>query len=159
MTGRAWVIIAGAVAVGLAGCGGGSSGGGSISSQPLAGTINGAPWTFVAGQTDFFLSSNGDHFFATLYDVPITTACSVSDPPGAKNFLILEIPKMTGNYAQGGTFVYPDPSTGRPYNDISLGGAVEVTAISATEIMGGVKIALDAKNSVDGQFTINVCQQ
>jgi hypothetical protein len=150
--------LAGLVALGLAACGG--SGGSSVSTKPLGGTVNGQPWIFVDGETDFFLSSNpGDHFFAVLYDAPIVTACTVGDPPMSKGHLVLEIPKMPGVYARGGTFVYPDPTTGRADDEITMTGTLEVTTISSTEITGGVKMAIDTQNTVDGQFTISVCQQ
>jgi hypothetical protein len=157
------ILVLVGLAVGLAACGGGSnnggSTGGSISSRPLAGTINGQPWTFVAGETDFFLSSMGTTYFTSLYDVSPATPCTPGGPANAKNQIILRIPKMPGHYTQGGTFVFPDPTTGRPDNDIALTGALDVTSISATEIVGGVKMEFDAKNSVDGQFTVNICAQ
>jgi hypothetical protein len=152
-------LVAAALAVGFAACGGdGGGGGGSVSSQPLAGMIGGQPWTFVAGETDFFLSSQDTNYFTSLYDVAATPSCTPGGPSTAKNQIILEIPKMPGHYSQGGTFVYPD-SMGRPYNDITLSGTLEVTSISATEIVGGVKMAIDSKNSVDGQFTVSICAQ
>jgi hypothetical protein len=152
------LALAGLAAVGLAACGGSS--GSSISTKPLAGTVNGQPWMFVDGETDFFLSSNpGDHFFAILYDTPVVASCTVADPPLSKGHLILEIPKMPGVYARGGTFVFPDPTTGRDDNDIATTGTLEVTSVSSTQITGGVKMSFDAKNTVDGQFTISVCQQ
>jgi hypothetical protein len=153
---RAWLILAGAV--GLAACGG-SGGGSSISSKPLGGTINGQPWVYVDGQTDFFLSSTSDKYFASLYDRPIAEACTVALPPGEMNYLVLNIPKMTGSFTQGGTFQFPDPTTGRTADAIATTGSLEVTAISATEISGGVKMAIDANNTVDGQFTVSICQQ
>jgi hypothetical protein len=155
---RRVVGVLAALACGLAACG--SGGGSSVSTKPLAGTINGHPWMFVDGETDFFLSSNpGDHFFAILYDTPVVASCTVGDPPLSKGHIILEIPKMPGVYTRGGTFEFPDPTTGRDTDAIATTGTLEVTAISSTEITGGVKMALDAQNSVDGQFTISVCQQ
>jgi hypothetical protein len=145
--------------VALTACGGGSSGGGSPSSQPLAGMINGAAWTFVAGETDFYLSSMGTDYFTSLYDIPITTPCTPGGPSNAKSSLILQIPKMPGHYTQGGTFVYPDPTTGRPDNDFATSGTLEVTSISSTQIVGAVKMELGIKDSVDGQFTVSICQQ
>ena len=157
-----WLLVAPVVlAVGVSACGGstGGSGGGSVSSAPLAGMINGQPWTFAQGQTDFVLSSQSQNYFANLYDVPITMPCTPSDPPGSKGQLILNIPKTAGTYqislALTQTFVFPDPTTGRPDNDIATSGTLEVTAISSTQIMGAVKMEYDAKNSVDGQLTIN----
>jgi hypothetical protein len=156
------LALAAVIAAGLTGCGGAGGGGGSVSAQPLAGMINGQPWTFVAGQTDAFLSSTGDKYFADLYDAPITTPCSIADPAGSIGHLILNIPKTAGHYplslSLNQTFSYQD-AKGTYQNDIATSGTLDVTSISATEIVGGVNMAYGTNDSVDGQFTISVCAQ
>ena len=148
----------------LGGCGDGSGGGGaggSVSSQPLAGTINGKPWTFVAGQTDAFLSKSSDTYFADLYDQALDTACG-SPPSGANRQLILNIPKTVGHYTLSlnlnQTFSYNDDK-GDAQNDIAVSGQLDVTSITATKIQGGVNMAQGSGNSVNGQFEITICDQ
>ena len=154
-----------ALATSLAGCGGGTadgSGNSDISSQPLSGTIDGQRWTFVAGQTDHFLSKPTT-FFATLYDQPIPAACTPGDPPGATRSLILNIPTKVGQFplslAFNQTFVYSSGVNNGFQNDIATVGVLEVTSLTTTTIQGGVKMALGNADSVDGQFEISVCAQ
>ena len=133
-----------------------------VSSAPLSGTIAGQPWTFVAGQTDFFLSKDDDNFFATLFDKPFASPCVELEPAGADHHLILSIPKAVGHYTLSldlnQTFSYDD-ATGTPQNDIAISGVLDVTTLTATSLQGGVKMAYDANNSVDGQFVLGVCAQ
>jgi len=161
-----WALAA-VLAAGLAACGGGSSegtGGGSISSQPLSGMINGQPWTFVAGQTDHFLSQGKDTFFTSLYDQPIpaASACTPGDPPGTTRLLILNVPMKIGQFplslAFNQTFSYFD-GVHSFQNDVATSGVLEVSALSATTITGGVKMAFGTKDAVDGQFEISICAQ
>ena len=157
-----------ALAVGLGACGGTAAGGtgvtvgGSVSSQPLAGTIHGKPWTFVAGETDHFLSQSGSNFFASLYDQAIDSPCLGTDPQGTTRRLILNIPMAVGHYALSldlnQTFSYDD-GTGTYQNDIATSGVLDVTTLTATSLQGGIKMAYDAKNSVDGQFELGICAQ
>src|SRR5258706_11154613 len=60
----------------------------------LTGTVSGQPWTFVAGNTDAFLSQNEANFFAVFYPKAYT-ACG-SEPTGPH--LIVAIPKVAGDY-------------------------------------------------------------
>jgi hypothetical protein len=156
---RVGVVVLGAVlAAGLGSCGGGSP----ISSQPLAGTINGKRWAFVGGETDAFLSQGSDQFVATLYDQAIDAPCAPSPPEGSNEHLILSIPMAVGHYslsfALNQTFSYEDAS-GTAQNDITTIGALDVTSITAGRIAGGVAMVFGDKDGVDGQFTIDVCAQ
>jgi hypothetical protein len=126
--------------------------------------INGQPWTFMAGQTDHFLSQGKDTFFASLYDQPIpaSSACSPGDPPGTMRLLILNVPMKVGQFplslAFNQTFSYFD-GVHSFQNDIATSGVLEVSALSATTITGGVKMAFGTKDAVDGQFEISICAQ
>jgi hypothetical protein len=146
-----------AFAVGLGACGGdGGPGGSSVSTATLSGMINSVPWTFVAGQTDSFLSSNSDTFFANLFDMPFADPCNELRPAGVTRSIILNIPKKVGHYslslALNQTFSY-DPDQ----NDIATSGELDVNTLTATSIQGGVKMAFEGKDSVDGQFEIAIC--
>jgi hypothetical protein len=148
------VLVATAIA-GLAACGGDGAPG-TIAAVPLAGTIDGQPWTFVAGQTDAFLSESSDTFFATLFDKPFAAPCDELQPQDATHSLILNIPKAVGRYALSltlnQTFSYPEGQ-----NDIATSGTLEVTELTATSLSGGVKMATGSRNSVEGQFMITIC--
>ena len=154
------VLFATAV-VGLAACGGDDGGApGTIATQPLAGMIDGQPWSFVAGKTDAFLSETGDKFFATLFDKPFASSpCDEFEPQDATHSLILNIPKAVGRYALSlslnQTFSYPKGNSTQ--NDIATSGTLEVTELTATSLSGGVKMAYGSRDSVEGQFMITVC--
>jgi hypothetical protein len=54
--------------------------------------VGGKPWMFVAGETDFFLSSNDpDNYFTTLYDVAATPPCTPGGPSNAQNQFTVDI--------------------------------------------------------------------
>ena len=117
------------------------------------------PWTFVAGETDHFLSPSGGNFFASLYEQAIDSPCLGANPQGTTRHLILNIPMAVGRYTLGlalnQTFSYDD-GTGTYENDIATSGALDVTTLTATPSRRH-EDAYDAKNTVDGQFTIGVC--
>jgi hypothetical protein len=163
---NAWALVA-ALAFGLGACGGGGDGGAGvgnlgapISNQTLSGKIDGQPWTFVAGETDSSLSQGSDKLFATLFDQPITTACTGFDPPDSDHRLILNIPKAVGTYALSlslnQTFSYSDAS-GTSQNDIATSGVLQVTNLTDTTLQGGVRMQFGSNDSVEGMFQITVC--
>ncbi len=131
-----------------------SSSGGStdIDTAPLTGMVNGAPWSFVAGETDAFLSQDSDNYFATFYASSFT-ACGFSQPSGPS--LIVAVPKVAGDYPMGlmrnMTFVVGSD------NKVATDGRIVVTNVTATSITGGLVGNLDDSNNVNGQFTLTVC--
>jgi hypothetical protein len=154
-------LLAAALAI-ASGCGsaaslggdGGPGGGVTISSQPLAGKIGGQPWTFVAGETDAFLS-DATSFFTTLYSSSFT-ACSFGRPTG-ENEVLLQLPTTAGSYnlSLGMNATLYDAAS--QTNWVATRGRVEVTAITATTITGGMNITYNADNTVDGQFSVTIC--
>src|SRR5688572_32222448 len=110
------------------GCSGSSV---EVSDQPLAGTVGGQPWTFVAGETDAFLSEGEDDFFALFY-AEAYTACSFGAPGG--DHLIISVPKEPGEYGfslnLNMTFVVGDS------NLVATEGTVIVDEVTATTVSG-----------------------
>ncbi len=131
------------------GCGGGSV---EVSDQPLAGTVGGTSWTFVAGDTDAFLSEGEDDFFALFYSEAFT-ACSFGSPGG--DYLIVSVPKELGEYGfslnLNMTFVVGDE------NLVATEGTVIVDEVTATTVSGGLHGIFDGDNEVDGQFQLTIC--
>ncbi len=148
-----------ALAVAAASCGssaGGNPTGGTItiSSQPLAGTIGGQPWTFVTGETDDFLSS-ADSFFTTLY--PTTyTACSFGRPTDVSEVLI-ELPTAPGSYDLSFAMNATLYDTTTDTNWVATRGRVVVDSVTATTVTGGMHLIYNASNTVDGQFQVTIC--
>src|SRR5262245_13315757 len=82
-------LLAGAAA----GCGGSSF---DVSSGTMAGKIDGVPWTFMAGETNAFLSEGRDEYFADLFDTA-STNCQGFGATGPRR-MILNIPRSLGDY-------------------------------------------------------------
>jgi hypothetical protein len=124
----------------------------TIDPTPLAGTVSGFSWNYVAGNTDSFLSSGSDNYFATLYPVAFTP-CSGNEPSGPH--LIVAIPKAAGDYpmnlSRNMTFV--DGSENR----IATDGHIVVSSVNATTVSGGLTGTYDVLNEVNGQFTVTIC--
>jgi hypothetical protein len=124
----------------------------TIDPTPLAGTVSGSSWSYVTGNTDSFLSSGSDNYFATLYPVAFTP-CTGSEPSGPH--LIVAIPKSPGDYpmnlSRNMTFV--DGSDNR----IATDGHIVVSSVNATTVSGGLTGTYDALNEVNGQFTVTIC--
>jgi hypothetical protein len=128
------------------------SGGGdqTIDPTPLAGTVEGTPWTFKTGATNAFLSdANG--FFADFYSVAYT--CNASEPSGPA--LIVSIPKAPGDYPmslqRNMTF------TNGSDNKIAVDGLIHIDTVTATTVTGGLVGTYDDQNTVSGQFTLTIC--
>jgi len=144
----------------LAACGGGSSGGagGPIADHVLSGQVGGKSWSFVAGETDAFLST--DHYFTDLYDMPVDARCAGASPTGSTRQMILNIPKVVGEYplslALNATFSYDD-GTGTYQNKIATQGLLEVKVLSSTELQGAARVHFDDGNSVEGTFVVEIC--
>jgi hypothetical protein len=123
-----------------------------IDSTPVAGMVGGQSWTFVAGDTDAFLSDGEDTFFAALYPAQFTT-CGFSEPSG--DHLLISIPKTVGDYpmslARNMTFVVGND------NKIAIDGHIRVDEVSATKIKGGIVSRFDDQNEINGTFEIPIC--
>lgn len=136
-------------------CGGGSTTY-EISSAPLGGVVGGEPWTFQTGDTDAFLSD--DQFFAVLFSSNYET-CELSARPREENSLILNIPKMAGDYplslTQNMTFVVQQADG--PLNIIGIRGRLRVDEVSDTRVTGAIFAEDDDANRVDGTFEVEIC--
>ena len=124
----------------------------TIDPTPLAGVVDGQSWSFVAGQTDAYLSEGENEFFATLYPTAFTP-CGVTEPNAPH--LIVSIPKTPGDYdmdfGRNMTFV----SGSR--NMVAFDGRIQVDTVSSTRITGGLAGNYDFDNDVSGMFDITIC--
>lgn len=150
---RTFVAVSLSVVSLLAACGGSDH---SIDDAPLSGTVGGQPWSFVAGETDFFLSDGEDDFFALLYASEITP-CDVGAPPEG-NSLIVAVPKQPGEYelgwSQNMTFV-----VGESENLVATEGLIRVDEVTETTVRGGLHGVFDGDNEVSGTFELTVCPE
>jgi hypothetical protein len=134
---------------------GGGGGGGSISTGTLTGKIGGTAWTFMSGQTTAALSdANG--WWVELYEVPIDSPCT-SSPSASTRSLLLTLPKTVGAHALSlqlnETFYIAATSD----NLAATSGTIQLISNDATTIHGAAKFQFNADNTVDGQFTANIC--
>ena len=152
-----------ALALSFSGCTDDEDGGGGtdlvIADTPLAGTVAGQPWTFVAGDTDAFLSHDGPDFFANFYSETFTT-CGGFGPDS--NGLIVSVPMTPGEYEftnQRNMTFSVDDGAGGIDNLVTFKGKVRVDEVMATSLKGGLVGRFNGDNEVSGQFTINVCPE
>jgi hypothetical protein len=146
------------------GCGDGGGQADGASSTPiqnsvLAGFVGGKPWSLATADTDAFLSEDDpSSFFVTAYAEP-AAPCETPIGGTGSNELILLVPKTVGDYAlsfeRAATFVI-DPG-GANQNLIATRGRIVVDEVTATSVRGGAAIELNANNTVNGQFQVNIC--
>lgn len=148
-------VVATLLTAGLVGCGSSGPSAADIGTETLAGSVGGQAWTFVAGETNAFLSEGEDDFFAEFYPEAYT-ACGFSTPSG--NHLIVSVPKSPGEYQMGTqrnmTFVVGDSD-----NLISFDGAIIVEEVTATSVKGGLVGEFDGDNVVNGRFELTICAE
>jgi hypothetical protein len=129
-----------------------SSGSLDIAPTNLAGSVGGQPWSFVAGETDGFLSQGQTDFYAELYPTQYT-ACGVQ-PTGPH--LLVSIPMVAGDYdmdfERNMTFV-----TANQDNLATIDGRIVVDTVTATTVSGGLHGVFDGGNEVNGTFQLSIC--
>jgi hypothetical protein len=154
MTKLTQTLTALSLATVLVGCGTDSAADVDLT-QVLSGSVGGAAWTFVAGETNAFLSEGEDDFFAELYPTAYT-ACGFSAPSG--DHLLVSVPKTPGDYPMGTsrnmTFVVGDSQ-----NLISFDGRIIVETVTATTVTGGLVGSYNSANEVNGTFSLTICAE
>jgi len=139
--------------VSVLGCGGDGSGGGAVSSAPLAGKLGGKAWTFGTGESNSFLSDDKTYWVDAYAG---TFAPCTQSAPFDGDRLILNLPRTTGTHHLSldltQTFY-----VGGGNNLVATSGTIVIDSITETTISGGARFAYNADNSVDGQFTATIC--
>jgi hypothetical protein len=125
-----------------------------IASTTLSGTIGGQAWTLVAGVTDGFESAGKPEFVATLY--PETLTPCATQVTSVANRVLLNVPKMTGDYELGPT-LHANFIIGASQNLIVRKGRLVVDEVTQFQIRGGAALEYDANSHVSGRFQISVC--
>jgi hypothetical protein len=128
----------------------------TIAEQNLSGSIGGVDWTFATGETNAFLSEDGD-YFAVLYAESFSTCASSS--PMSVDHLIISIPKEIGEWglslSRNMTFVVQEGDG--PNNLIGTEGTLRVDSLTTDTLVGGIYAEFDGDNVVDGTFTVAIC--
>lgn len=122
-----------------------------IADQPAQGTIAGVPWTLG---TRFMNVSDGDLFVDLLQD-PVAD-CTRDETDGSYPFIIFFTPAQPGRYELGQTqFV---TFVDAPSNNLIVGrGVIEIDAISATEVTGGLHVFDAEFGEINGRFDGALC--
>lgn len=147
---RTWAVV---LAIGAVGCGGADAPAPiGVGTQPLAGVVAGSSWTFVAGDTNAYLS-DGDDLFTKLY---ASSYPDCGSAPFGEDHLLLSIPKQVGDYVfslqRNGTF-----AVGGSDNLVTTRGRLIVESVDASSVTARVHMIFDGGNEVDGRFTATVC--
>jgi len=125
---------------------------------PLAGTINGEPWTFVTGATDSFLSDE-DGFFTSFYGTPQDDVCETfgDGTPQLLTSLPTEPGEFRMSFRRNLTFSYD--AGGQSQNDVATRGGgfrIDDIDLEGKTISGAIKAGVD-EHEVDGTFTVTIC--
>lgn len=149
-----WIVILAALSCGACSDGGdeGEASKTAIVSGPLAGLVGGKAWSFVSGQTDAFLSEEGD-YWGEAYSEASTCSSGFVD----SDHLVLSVPRQPGDYALGPMLTATFSLTQNNDNLIAMKGHIVVDQVSASTIRGGAFIEFDAQNSVNGHFELTIC--
>ncbi|XMO87162.1 hypothetical protein AAFN75_02505 [Algibacter sp. AS12] len=129
-----------------------------VKNEILTGTVEGKPFTFVGGKA-FDTSFNNE----TLLSVNLTNEradCSSTIFDYGLSISV-DVPKAVGTYNDVNIVTKDNDSQDPPFN--SIGQTVEITAISATEISGKMKLNREASTIAEasifeGTFTVPVCE-
>ena len=128
----------------------------TISNQPLTGIVEGKAFTVNGGQAFFRSSSSAEEITIYLTNDDFGCETSIFD----YNLIIsATVPNMVGVYTDINIVTQDGNNT--PFN--SLGETVEITAVSATEISGKMKLtkessAISAASIFEGSFTVPICE-
>lgn len=130
-----------------------------FATTPLAGTINGAPWTFEGGGTDAFLSDE-DGFFTDFFGEAEADVCNPTGTTAPR--ILTQLPTEVGEVRMGFsnnlTFSYEDEN-GDLQNDVAVsGGGFRIDEIDEAggTISGAIKASTNG-HEVDGEFTVTIC--
>lgn len=137
---------------------GGDGGGGSatpIANGALTGKVGGEAFTVATAQVNAFLSDE-DAFWVDVSS-EVLTSCNDS---ATGNSLILNVPKKPGTYALSlslnATFVVEGGA--ETQNLIATKGSLRVDEVTSALVRGGISMAYDSDNSVNGEFEAIVCE-
>jgi hypothetical protein len=122
---------------------------------PLAGVINGEPWTFQSGQTDDFLSDD-DGFFTSMYQTDEACGGFGDGSPHILTSLPTELGETKMGLSRNLTFSYLDDDDVNQ-NDVATRGAFRIDAIEDGVISGALQANVD-DHEVDGTFTVTICE-
>jgi hypothetical protein len=129
-----------------------------ISSQPLSGVIGGAPWTLAGAESNAFLSKNSPTFFVTAYGESLT-ACTGAGSATHGNLLILNLPKIAGDYRLTESLTQTFFVVTGNINYVAIDGRVIVDEVTSTNVRAQAHFRFDDANEVDGQFAVTICPE
>lgn len=161
------------ITLALAACGSGSGGSGDsnttlpapadIPATPLAGIIDGRPWTATAGVAHPDGAPPGELFFQ-LSDATVERVCDAfAWPMGkAEREVLFSVPPVLGpvdTSAEGGQSVTIEiiPGDGATTKVMVSDSSLQIDNVTDTEIKGRVATIFDEANQVQGAFAVKRC--
>ena len=142
----------------VAACSGGGSSGDDtpddinvIAAGPASGTIKGTPFTVGTR----FMNVSGPDLYVDL--LPVAAAdCTLDETDGRYPFIIFFVPKTPGTYPLGETraVTFVDAPSN---NNIVLKGVIQLDAVTATTVSGGLHVFDSEFGEVNGRFDGALC--
>lgn len=129
--------------------------------NPASGVIAGEAWEFDLG-TAFFEEIDNQYTINLLGTAEGVNddGCSILFP--GEEYVRFTVSAALGRtdipfeFANQGVKFYPDRSVGG--FELATSGYIEITEITATQVIGVLDATLDGLNEVSGSFTATICQ-
>ncbi len=144
----------------LIACSGDDEDTGDDLANPATGVISGVEWQFDVGTAIF--EEIDEQYTINLIGVAEQLGddgCSVLFP--GQEYVRFTVGAATGRtslpfeFANQGVKFYPDRSVGG--FELATTGFVELTEITANQVIGNIEASLDADNQVSGSFVATIC--
>ncbi|MDP2343502.1 MAG: hypothetical protein Q8O67_21260 [Deltaproteobacteria bacterium] len=125
-----------------------------FSEEPLGGEVGGEPWTFVAGDTNAFLSDD-ESLFSTFSQAAFAACVDPVEGPQLISALPLEV--GVHKLKLSGPNVTFSPESGE--NIVAISGAIRIDEVTDTTISGAINAKADGNNEADGVFELTICAE
>jgi len=133
----------------------------TFADQPATGKFMDAPFTFVAGKASQHPFETSKFEFILYSETPKGDICDDFNFDLPKQSIIFSTPKTTAthpiNNLDAVSFNNADPNNNATI--MVTNGNIQIVSISETTIVGKINTAAaDGKNTLNGNFTVNICK-
>lgn len=128
----------------------------------LDGTINGTAWTFMSGRVkkdQLATNTGGDRYYLELWETSEADPCNVFISKSNRK-IISSIPLKVGtiNLDNMTNVTMAYQANGVSENMVATSGRFAIDEIGNGVVKGRLVAAYDTNNSVNGTFTLSLCQ-
>jgi len=130
-------------------------------SGPLAGKINGQAWSLGHGVAATYVSNGQSTLYLSFGQTASSDPCAPVDTSGSGgSYVTASAPNQTGE-TKFNVFTVPPVTIGYagPQGETSAfaNGKIRIDSVTATQVTGHLVAQSDADNTVNGAFTVSIC--